>query len=337
MQTAPIPHNENQRLASLKKLHILDTPSEERFDRVTKLATRIFSLPISTISIIDEHREWFKSVCGLDKTEGDRAISFCGHALTAEDVFIVPDTKEDARFIDNPMVTGEPFIRFYAGVPLFAADGARIGAFCVKDIHPRTFTDEDIQALTSLAHWVQLEINNRDLSLSLETIQKQSAELDSFFNLSVNLMCIAGKDGYFKRVNQKLLSVLGYSEQELFAQPFMAIVHQDDVLATIEEVKKVSSGEKTNDFKIRCRKKDGSYIWLQWSATPQGENFFAVAQDITKNKEAETKLLESYEEIKQMNSLMTGRELRMIELKETIKHLETSLAEAEKKLSTQHT
>ena len=137
MQPAPIPKNEEERLLSLYKLGLLDTKPEERFDRITLTATQIFNVPISTLTLIDSKREWFKSCQGLSVKEGDRAISFCGHALLTNDIFVVPDTKKDERFFDNPMVIGKPYIRFYAGAPIMNADGQRIGVFCIKDKKPR--------------------------------------------------------------------------------------------------------------------------------------------------------------------------------------------------------
>ena len=172
MKPAPIPKNELLRLASLYALNLLDTPPEERFDRLTKTATQIFHVPISTLTLIDANREWFKSCQGLDKTEGNRAISFCGHALVEDEILIIYDTMKDERFADNPMVLGEPYIRFYAGVPIMSADGQRIGVFCIKDVKPREFSKEDEEVLEGLAAWAELEINLRNLSLSVAQQQE---------------------------------------------------------------------------------------------------------------------------------------------------------------------
>lgn len=163
MQTAPIPANEQDRLKSLERLCLLDTPPEERFDRITRLAIHLFKVQISTITLIDLNREWFKSAQGLANKEGDRAVSFCGHALLTEDIFIIPDATKDQRFDDNPMVTHEPHIHFYAGVPIFSADGKRIGVFCIKDQKSRNLSDEETTDLKSLASWVELEINTGQL------------------------------------------------------------------------------------------------------------------------------------------------------------------------------
>jgi len=167
MKEAPIPKNELTRIASLYALDLLDTPPEERFDRLTSCATKIFHVPISTLTLIDVNREWFKSCQGLSKTEGDRAISFCGHALVENEILIIPDTLKDERFKDNPMVTGEPYIRFYAGVPIMSSDDQRIGVFCIKDTKPRDFSEDDIFILKGLAAWAELEINLRNMNLTL--------------------------------------------------------------------------------------------------------------------------------------------------------------------------
>jgi len=168
MKKAPIPTNEVERLKSVYGLNLLDTPPEERFDRITRCVTKIFHAPISTLTLIDSKREWFKSCQGLDVKEGERAISFCGHALVEDQILVVPDTTKDERFADNPMVTGEPFIRFYAGVPLMTADRtARIGVLCIKDTKPREFSKDDEEILKGLAYWAELEINARNMSLAM--------------------------------------------------------------------------------------------------------------------------------------------------------------------------
>lgn len=158
MQPAPIPDNETERLRAVQALGLLDTPPEERFDALTREALAAFHVPISTITLVDKDREWFKSCQGLDAKEGPRAISFCGHAMLASDVFIVEDTLKDERFKDNPMVVGKPFIRFYAAVSLLDKDGYHVGVFCIKDTKPRTFTIEEIGLLLSFGKRAEEEL-----------------------------------------------------------------------------------------------------------------------------------------------------------------------------------
>lgn len=177
MKFAPIPDDEKKRLVSLHKLGLLDTPREKRFDQITKLATIIFRVPISTLTLVDAKREWFKSCQGLNQREGSRAISFCGHALVDPNVFVIPDATKDRRFFDNPMVVGRPFIRFYAGVPLISSDGSRVGVFCIKDTKPRTFSKNDEHILKALASWAEVEINSHNLILALNQERKISGQL----------------------------------------------------------------------------------------------------------------------------------------------------------------
>lgn len=171
MKKAPIPKNELQRILSVYALELLDTAPEERFDQLTRAATKMFHVPISTLTLIDANREWFKSCQGLSKTQGDRAISFCGHALVEDKILVIRDTTKDERFADNPMVTGAPYIRFYAGVPV-TINGQRVGVFCIKDTKPREFSKFDEDVLKGLAIFAQLQIKSRNLILSLAKKEK---------------------------------------------------------------------------------------------------------------------------------------------------------------------
>lgn len=159
MVIAPIPHNEVERLMSLRVLNILDTPPEERFDRITSLASQYFNMPIVYVSLIDKDRQWFKSKQGFDICETPRNISFCSHAILREDALIIPDATKDDRFKDNPVVTGPPELRFYAGQPLSGPGGYKIGSLCVLDLKPREFDAEKVKALKDFSLMVEHELN----------------------------------------------------------------------------------------------------------------------------------------------------------------------------------
>ncbi|WP_165933808.1 sensor domain-containing diguanylate cyclase [Aquabacter spiritensis] len=135
----------------LHSMNVLDTPPEETFDRITRLASASIGVPIALVSLVDEDRQWFKSVCGLDMRETPIAHSFCGHAVEGNDPLIIPDATRDARFADNPFVVGEEAIRFYAGVPLRSSEGVRVGTVCVLDRIPRTLTAKQLEILRDLA------------------------------------------------------------------------------------------------------------------------------------------------------------------------------------------
>ena len=158
MQTPPKPINEASRIDTLRSLNILDTSPEERFDRLTRLAKRLFGVPIALVSLVDEDRQWFKSCQGLGAAETPRDISFCGHAILGEDIFLIPDAALDERFHDNPLVTEEPHIRFYAGCPLKVPNGSKLGTLCIIDREPRELSSEDLELLRDLARMAEQEL-----------------------------------------------------------------------------------------------------------------------------------------------------------------------------------
>ena len=152
------PANERQRLQTLRDLKLLDTPPEERFDRVTRLAKQVFGTDIALVSLVDADRQWFKSRQGLDATETPRDISFCGHAILDDRILVVNNATEDERFCDNPLVCGDPNIAFYAGYPISAPDGSRIGTLCIIDDEPRDVSKEQLQLLRELGRMVEEEL-----------------------------------------------------------------------------------------------------------------------------------------------------------------------------------
>lgn len=158
MQAPLIPDHERQRLDGLRRLAILDTAAEERFDRITRMARNMFEVPISLVSLVDEERQWFKSRCGLDAWETLRDISFCGHAILGEGIFVVEDATRDPRFADNPLVLGPPHIRFYAGSPLHIVGGYKVGTLCLIDRRPRQLDERERALLTDLAGMVEHEL-----------------------------------------------------------------------------------------------------------------------------------------------------------------------------------
>jgi phosphoribosyl 1,2-cyclic phosphodiesterase/DNA-binding response OmpR family regulator len=155
---AAIPGDEEQRIASLRELRILDTEPEERFDRITRLAAALFDVPMALISLVDENRQWFKSRLGLDAKETPRDAAFCAHVVYSREPMIVADTFQDARFADNPLVINEPRIRFYAGYPLILDDGNCIGTLCLLDTRPRSLGGHGLERLHDLADVALQEI-----------------------------------------------------------------------------------------------------------------------------------------------------------------------------------
>jgi GAF domain-containing protein len=168
MEPPAIPPDEVDRLEALRALELLDTPQEERFDRITRTARRLLDVPISLVTLIDADRQWFKSCQGVDDLrETPRDISFCGHAILEQQAFIVPNALHDKRFADNPLVTGEYHVRFYAGIPISTLSGHRVGTLCVIDTEPREPSEEDLDGLVDLASWAEAEIQRLELGRAL--------------------------------------------------------------------------------------------------------------------------------------------------------------------------
>lgn len=157
-QPAPLPEDEAQRLAALHSLGILDTPPEERFDRLTRLAAALFDVPVALVSLVDHDRQWLKSRHGTSLEETSREVSFCAHAVVAREVMVVPDALLDPRFAGNPLVTGATRTRFYAGCPLFLPDGSCAGTLCIVDTRPRQLDDKGVRLLHDLATLVEREL-----------------------------------------------------------------------------------------------------------------------------------------------------------------------------------
>jgi len=158
MIPAPIPADEERRIEALRRMLILDTPPEERFDRVVSFASEEFEMPIVLVSLVDSRRQWFKARVGLEACETDRESSFCGHAIIQPHILVVEDALRDERFHDNPLVRGAPHIRFYAGAPLQLPDGEIVGTLCMIDRKPRTLDDVDLAIFGSLRQLVVSEL-----------------------------------------------------------------------------------------------------------------------------------------------------------------------------------
>ncbi|GAB3385424.1 putative bifunctional diguanylate cyclase/phosphodiesterase [Massilia agri] len=173
MERPRIPLDEAQRLAALHATNLLGSGSEESFDRITRTAARLLDVPIALVSLIDRDRQWFKSRTGMVASETPRDISFCGHAILADEPLVVPDASRDARFEDNPLVTGSPHLRFYAGVQLYSIDRKKIGTLCVIDRRPREIGPAELDALRDLARTVEQLIYSRQLAMAAQSLSEE--------------------------------------------------------------------------------------------------------------------------------------------------------------------
>lgn len=215
MHAAELPDNEPQRLTALHDLQVLDTPADQAFDRITQLARDLFDVPIALVSLVDKERQWFKSHQGLDTHETCREVSFCAHAVHANEPLVVADTRHDTRFTDNPLVEGAPNIRFYAGCPLRPVDGLAVGTLCLIDHHPRHFSPRDLKILKSLAG--QVEELLRQHQLQIELI-RNAQRFEALFHKSATAKVRSDPQGHIIGINAFALNLLGYREEELLGK-----------------------------------------------------------------------------------------------------------------------
>ena len=221
-QTRPQTESEQRRLRTLEQYDVLDAPPTEAFDRITRLATRLFDVPVALINFIDQEEQWCLSTCGLDLTRTSLEASFCVHTIDQTGVMVIEDAKKDERFADNPLVTGKPHVRFYAGAPLTAPNGYRLGALCLLDDDPRTFTTEDQKTLADLAGVVMDEINLRhyasDLDVSRQEHQEASEQRRRILESITDAFFAVDEDWTFTYVNNQAETFLERSREEMVGQ-----------------------------------------------------------------------------------------------------------------------
>lgn len=242
MKKPDIPSDEQARLSTLHSLNILDTPPEERFDRLTRMAKRLFRVPISLVSLVDEDRQWFKSCVGLSAGETPRDISFCGHAILGDKLFVIPNAIKDERFKDNPLVLNEPYIRFYAGCPIRSMDGRKLGTLCIIDREPRYFDKEDLEALIDLASMVERELAAMQLATMDELTQisnrrgfmllaQHSLNLYKREKMTASLVFMDLDS--FKPINDRFGHAEGDCALMLFAKQMKRVCRKSDIIARL--------------------------------------------------------------------------------------------------------
>jgi PAS domain S-box-containing protein len=250
----PYPVNEQQRLATLNSYAILDSPPEAAFDRITRMAARIFNVPIALISLVDTNRQWFKSCYGLDAQETSRDVAFCAHAILGNEVLVIPDATLDPRFANNPLVTGEPHIRFYAGAPLHTREGFNVGTLCIIDTKPRAFTPEEREILADLSALVVDEMQLRQSERGYYSLLSNSSDV----------FTVLSSEGRICYESPSVERVLGYHASELIGQSAFEFIHPDD-LAFVQGafLALIQNPITSPSVEFRWRKKDGSWRYLE--------------------------------------------------------------------------
>lgn len=299
---------EEKRLKAVKNLEILDSPRESDFDDLVNLASMIFEVPISTVTILDSHRQWFKAAVGLSVQETPRDISFCTHAIQQYEPLVISDTTNDSRFVHNPLVVDEPYLAFYAGVPLRTSDDLAVGTFCIMDSAPRELSKHQIEILKILANQAMklLELRTernkyRDLVTEKEQINKQLDESNQRWQFALE----GAGDGVWDwdiEQNKSFFSrrwkeMLGYADDELASshEVWFSLIHIDDR----EKVKsRLNSylNKKLDEYKVEYRMlcKDQRYMWVlargkvvARDATGLPKRMVGTHTDISDRKKAE--------------------------------------------------
>ena len=277
MKFAPLHPNEKERQAALKRLKLLDTLPEKEFDDLTLIASQICNTPIAIISLVDDSRQWFKSITGLEGITGSsREIAFCAHAILQDNIFEIPDSREDERFKDNPFVTAKSNnIVFYAGAPLLSPDGYPIGTLCVIDHKPRTLTPEQSRALASLSAQVQklieLRVQATKMKEQMIALEYRKTALES---LTEGIILI-GKDTRVVDFNPAALQILGLTADELYGQPDnntdWNTFREDGSVCPVGERSGIFSLQTGQPIKNNIRgiiRPDKKVRWLRVNSTP---------------------------------------------------------------------
>ena len=300
--SAPIPDDEAQRLAALHELGILDTEPDSRFDDITLLASQICGTPVALVSLVDKSRQWFKSRVGLDATETPRDIAFCAHAILESQTYVVADAMKDRKFAGNPLVTGGPKVRFYAGSQLRTSAGHNIGTLCVIDMKPRSLTHEQISAMEALARQVMLNFERQKLERDLH---QREGFLKNILGMLPDLVCYIDKDLVYHYVNPAYERWLGIKPEDFIGKKMTDILGKDAIADAMPYIRRALQGER-QEFQVhvpylingRSIKKYVQVVYVpDIDSHRQVLGYFAVITDITKLKQAEDRALQQAQEL----------------------------------------
>lgn len=339
--------DEIARLSAVCNLKLLDTPPQEAFDRVTRLAAQAIGVPIVLVSLIDETRQWFLSKFGLDATQTPREISFCAQVVHTRSALCVPDTATDSRFAANPMVTGPPHIRAYLGIPLTARSGHVVGTLCAIDRRPREFDPAALRTFSDFARIVEETIQARELSVQIERALKLATEQQALFRDTFEYAGVGithtSLQGELIRINRHACELLGYSMSEIKRHSFLDITHPDDAATNMELFQQLSAGQ-ISQFQIEKRyvRKDGTFFWahlsaaLKYSACGGRDYIISVIEDISARKQAETDLLVARDSLQKevaqqtkmlqdSNRVLNAQIRRLMESERTVRQVEHRL------------
>lgn len=268
MIVAPLPHDEDARIQSLRYLRVLDTAPEPQFDVLVRAAALVCGVPVSLISLVDTDRQWFKANTGLpEATQTPRDLAFCAHAIHSDGLCEVPDASLDKRFADNPLVTGAPHICFYAGAPLCLSDGSRVGTLCVIDRQPKTLTKDQRTILTELAFAASLALEGRRALLFEREMLETQSRSAAMFQWSMDAIIGVTTGGTITHWNAAAERLLGHSESDIIGRSVNVLLpnSEESVEDLIARVRFQPNGATYEAERVH---KDGHLIPVSISAAP---------------------------------------------------------------------
>lgn len=290
----PMPRDEAGRLAAVRATQLLDSLPEQAFDDLTRLAAIICDTPISLVTLLDAERVWFKAGVGMPPSASiPRRLAFCAYTVCSDELFVVEDALGDPRFLENPMVAGEPRIRFYAGAPLITREGHTLGTLCVLDKEPRQLNAQQRHAVQALSRQVIYLIELREAQAQAERAlreQKQAqADMEDFFSEAPALLGITDRRGRLLRFNPTWTETLGYDREGLCSEPLARRIHPADQHSARQRLRAMDEGKPVDGFACRYRTSSGAYRTLSWFAkvSRDGQRVHAIAQDITERMRTE--------------------------------------------------
>ncbi|MDN3654651.1 ATP-binding protein [Ferruginibacter paludis] len=299
------PVNEQDRLSALKELNIIDTAPEQDYDDIVRLASQICKTPISLITLLDEQRQWFKANHGMAATQTPRDISFCTHAIRQGDIMIVPDASKDERFTVNPLVTSDPGIRFYAGVPIHSEAGFPLGTLCVIDHKPHTLTSEQVFALQVLAKQVQkllvlrAKIGGMEKAEAILKIREEKYRR-IITNMHLGLLEV-DKDEKILFANESFCEMSGYQFEELKGKTHSNFFIGGETSTLLKNKNETETNIVEDAFEIAVKNKNGQVRWWLISGAPRFDDagqlngYIGIHLDITRQKKLELELTEARE------------------------------------------
>lgn len=292
---APLPANEPQRLQALSSYSVLDTPPEQAFDDFTHLVSQWLEVPIALISLVDENRQWFKSKVGLEACETPRDWAFCGHAILSPDVMVVEDAAQDPRFAGNPLVTGEPYLRFYAGCPLVTPEGLALGTLCIIDRKPRQLTSGQLDVLRRLSRQLvnllelrRATLRQREAEGRLREQRLELKRLALVAQRTSNVVIMADQNGRITWANNAFHKVTGYSLDEAKGHtPGSLLQFEGTSQRERTTLRQAVKERKATRVQILNRGKHGGVYWMDVDLQPLHDEeqgflgFVATETDIT--------------------------------------------------------